>query len=309
MSGATLTVSDSPGFAPNQFVRAAGSQPKTYYVQIGAHETTNPNEGRLYRVTANDAGSLTVDLQGDDLSAIAAGTRISVIPYWTLGTLFPAAQANITFTPSGSGFLPQTQILIPDSVSTGVNLAPNVVYHYLANGTVTGWRKVGDPVTTDHADDLLPPGGYFLVRHANGAPPTSLVLAGSVATAKTSVPLWTNASSAQDNFLSLPQPVDATLDTLGLSPANGNFTASANGFLLKDQLLVFDQGAPIMNRAPTHVYFYVSNGANVGWRQAGGRITADHGADVIPAGSAFILRKASSASAVTPFWTSARSTQ
>ncbi len=303
VTGNTITLEGSPGFAMNQFVPEAGTQPKTYYVHIGANAPTNPKEGQIYTVTANDAGSITVDPRGDDLSEITPGTRISIIPYWTLATLFPPADANATFTPSPSAFSLKTQVLVPDDEAVGINLAPKAIYYFLSSGGNVGWRKLGDPITADHGHEIIHPGSYLVIRNGNGAPQRSVVLAGSVAIPKTTLPLFTSAGSPQDNAVSLPQPMDATLDTLGLSPAAGNFVASTNGFSLQDQVLVFDRSATGINRAPSAMYFYLSSGANVGWRKVGDALTTDHGSDVIPAGSAIIIRKAKTAAGVTDFWT------
>ncbi len=97
----TITVSGSPWTA-NQFVYVAGSQPKTYFVLIGPHASTNPKEGLFFQITANTTNTLTVNAAGDNLSSIVAATQILVIPYHTLGSVFPASDAGVSFIVSPS---------------------------------------------------------------------------------------------------------------------------------------------------------------------------------------------------------------
>ena len=60
----------------------------------------SPKEGSYYTVTANGTNSLTVNLNGDSLSTVTAGTSVTLIPYWTLGTAFPASDAGTSYTTS-----------------------------------------------------------------------------------------------------------------------------------------------------------------------------------------------------------------
>jgi len=198
VSGSILTIAGSPSWTASQWVYAQGSQPKTYYVEIGgvvtaiagtvsttgvdnvvtgvgttfttavavgngliingsyfvvasivsdtsltttvpsrvaasaatASVSVSPNEGRIYTVTANDASSLTIALNGDSISSIQANTSISIIPYWTLNSVFPAGDANTSYIPTISPLSRQTQILIPDYVSSGINLSAPILYIY-----------------------------------------------------------------------------------------------------------------------------------------------------------------------------------
>lgn len=303
VSGNTVTVSGTTGWTANQFVYVSGSQPKTYYALIGTSSTSNPNEGRVYLVTANDSVSVTLNLNGDSISSIASGTPISLIPYWTLNTVFPASDENVSFTPSSSPISLKTQILIPDYQSSGINLAANKSYYFITSGTNVGWRLAGDSPLVDHGDDVLVPDGYIIVRNKNSAPASTLTEIGSVLTKKISIPLASQSTSKQDNFVSIVRPVDVALSNTGLDPALNNFVASANNISIKDEVLLFDNSTAILNRAASKIYYYISNGSNIGWRLAGDSPLTDHGSDLIPAGSAVIIRKAQSVAASTTFWT------
>src|SRR4051812_21126592 len=98
----TITITGSPNFAANKYVYAAGSQPNRYYALIGGGGSSNPKEGHTFLITANGTNTLTVDTSVEDLSGITAQTQVTVIPYWTLATVFPATDQNVSFTPTTS---------------------------------------------------------------------------------------------------------------------------------------------------------------------------------------------------------------
>ena len=95
-SGNMLTINGTPGWANSQFVYAAGSQPNHYYVLIGNGGTTNPKEGHIYQITGNGPNTLLIDATSDNLTGIVASTQVTVIPYWTLATIFPASDAGVS---------------------------------------------------------------------------------------------------------------------------------------------------------------------------------------------------------------------
>jgi hypothetical protein len=84
------------------------------------------------------------------------------------------------------------------------------------------------------------------------------------------------------------RPVDVPLNATGLAPID-------NSFVQNDQLLLFNNARRQFDKRPYRIYTY-----NDGWRLAGDP-TGDHGNDVIPAGSALIVRKATSSGAPI-FW-------
>ena len=310
-SGNTITVASSPWLA-DQFVYG-GSQHNHYYALIGS----GAKEGHYYPITGNNANSLTVaTTAANDLTGISADTQFLVIPYWTPATVFPASDVNVSFTATTSSASYKTQILVPDRSAAGINLPYLPAYFFSNNvdGTSAniGWRVVGDN-TTDRGDDILSPENYFVIRNANGAPTLPFSGIGSVLTKKFVIGLVTSATQAQDNAVTMVRPVDVTLNASGLSPADGSFVASAlspqtrndSGLALKDQLLLFDNTQVAMGKAPSAVYYYLNAvGKAAGWKLAGDGL-ADHGNDVIPAGSAIIIRKARTATPQTVFWTNA----
>lgn len=301
----TLTVNRPPGWATNQWVRQPGTQPNTYYVLIGvdplADPASNPAAGRIYPVLANTGGGLTLDTLGNDLPSIPEDTPISIIPYWTLNTIMPAADANRSFVPTPSSMTLKSQVLLPNTTGTGINLSPVQTFYYITNGTNIGWRQFGASNTVDVGDTILPPGSWNIFRN-HTSEPLPITFSGTVLTRRISLRLRTQTTSAQDNFASVPRPVDTTLDNLGLNPDDGSFASTRNSFAITDQLLVLSNATQGMNRSPAATYYYLSSGSNIGWRKVGDLIATDHGSDIIPAGAAFIIRKGKTPLGTDLFW-------
>jgi hypothetical protein len=176
--------------------------------------------------------------------------------------------------------------LIPNTSSAGINLAPAATYFFINNGSNVGWRLEGDN-STDHDDDPLLPDSYLIVRNSNGAPTLPLTAAGSVLMSKLAVPILASASQQQDNPVTMIRPVDTTLDSNGLSPID-------TSFLQGDQLLLFDNTQRQIGKQPSKIYTF-----NDGWRLSSDNL--DHSKDIVPAGSAMLVRRAAKSSA-TVYW-------
>jgi uncharacterized protein (TIGR02597 family) len=313
IAGNVITVVGSPGWttSPQQFVYAQGTQSNHYYVLIGPSSSADPKEGHTYNVTANGSNTLTVDTSSDDLGGIPANTQIVVIPHQTLGTVFPATDSNVSYTPTTATRSFKTEILIPNFSPTGINPSASAIYFYSnnVNGTTNnvGWRVVGDN-TTPHDDDVLIPYGYFTVRNQNGAPGLTLTTIGSVLTKKFATPELTSATQGIDNSFAMIRPIGVPLSSTGLNPADNSFVATTATRSFKDELLVFDNTAASINKSASAIYFYSNNvngtTNNVGWRLVGDN-TTPHDGDVIAPGSAFIIRKAANGTGGTVFWTNA----
>jgi uncharacterized protein (TIGR02597 family) len=313
ISGSVVTVSGSPGWITNQFVYAQGTQPNHYYALIGPATTTNPKEGHTYPITANTSSTITVDTTNDALSGIPTNAQVVVIPYWTLATVFPASDAGVSFTATTQTRSIQTEILIPNYNATGINPSASAVYFFGNNvngdpNNGIGWRIIGDNAT-DHGDDVLIPDGYIVVRNLNNAPTLPLTAVGGVLTKKLAVPELTNAASARDNSVSMVRPVNVALNSTGMNPTDGSFVATTQTRSLQDQLFVFDNTSVALNKSPSAIYIYGNNingdpNNGIGWRIVGDNAT-DHGNDLVPAGSALIIRKAANGTGLPVYWTNA----
>jgi uncharacterized protein (TIGR02597 family) len=258
----------------------------------------SPKEGCYYTVTANGTNSLTVNLNGDSLTTVAAGTSVSLIPYWTLGTAFPASAAGTSFIVSTGSTTRtrQTEILFPDLTDAGINLPSSAIY-FNYNGA---WRLSGADPSVSYNDTILPPATYFTVRNSTTA--TTFTPTGGVYMDRLTAPLDSQSSSGQDNAVSLPRPIAVALNDLGLI-TSGAFVASTGSTTRtrQDTLLTYDNTVTGINKPSNAIYYYY-NGA---WRLSGADPTVDYGATTIPYGVGFTVRKAP-ASGATSFWQSTR---
>ena len=306
-SGSTINISGSTGWTASQFVYNGTTQHNHYYALIGTGGAAK--EGHFYNITSNTTTSLTVDTSVDSLSGVPANSQVLVVPHWTLATIYPATDANVTFTPTAVIGTYKTQIL-PNFAFAGSNLPASPTYFF--DGSTSKWRRVGDG-GADFGDDVIAPNSYFVVRNANGAPTLPLNSVGSVLTKKFATPLATSASQLKDNAAAMIRPVDVALSATGLSPTDGSFVASTTSnsskndsrLALRDQLFLFDNTQVAMNKTPSAVYYYLDAlGHAAGWKLSGDGLT-DHGSDIIPAGTALVIRKAKTAGGATVFWTNA----
>jgi uncharacterized protein (TIGR02597 family) len=270
-------------FTASQFKYVQGSQSKHYYVLIGSGAGTK--EGRTYPITDNTNNSLTVATTAyDDASDIPANTQVTIIPNWTPATIFPTSDANVSFTPN------QTLIRVPDYSATGTNFT--YATEYIFNNGV--WQRVS-PNSGDGSDDPLLPDGYFVVRNPNGTSTKPLTNIGSVLLKKLSVYLATstNPNQAQNNPVSIVRPLNIALDATGLNPVDNPPSFGAG-----DQLLLFNNAVAGFDKMPSAVYTYDTH-----WRLTGDSTSSDRGADIIPAGTGFVVQKA--AGGQSAFWTNA----
>jgi len=281
IAGNVITVSGTPGWLVNQFVYVSGTQSNTYYLRF----LSSAKEGSYYPIVANTANSLTLSLGGDDISSVTNGTRVSVIPYWTLGTAFPQGKGVIA---TALSFSRKTEVLIPNVNGVGINLSPGPAYYFLTNATFPNgiWQQVGT-LTTNKNDDVLLPDNYFIVRH-NTASNTVFTAQGSVPVSKLAVPLATEAFTKQDNFVALSRPVTATLNESGLIQS-GAFIGSPTTFSRTDELLVFNNAVAAKNKAPSARYFYLSPSNT--WCKVGFGTTDMGSQPVFTPGIGVIIRK------------------
>ena len=294
----TMTITGSPNLAVNKYVYFAGSQPNHYYALIGNGGSSNPKEGHTFLITGNSANTITVDTSVEDLSGITGNTQVTVVPYWTVGTVFPSSDAGASYTATSSSASFQTQVSIPNENANGINLPYLATYYFSNNvdGTNSnvGWRQVGDANTTPHDDDILLPDSYFVVKNQNGAPTLPLTTLGAVLTKKLAVPLRTQVASQQDNPAAIVRPLDVQLSMTGLNPTDGSFTAN-------DQLLLFSNAQIGFGKQPA--IYYRDPARNNMWRLIGDSSLLDHGNDVIPLGTGFIVRKGTTNNGANVFWT------
>jgi uncharacterized protein (TIGR02597 family) len=302
LAGNKITFHNTTNLTPSQFVYSAGTQPKTYYVFIGG----GSKAGAFYTVTANDATSITVDLAGDSLNGAlalgAGGTPLQVIPYDTLGTVFPNGQ-GVTASTSHLLGARQTTILVPDQQNVGQNLVIGSSYYFYSGAAApgTGWRKAG--VTDALAnDEVIYPDNFFIIRTKAGQA-SSLTMLGGVQMCTLCAPLSTRAANTdQDNPVALPVASNLTLKQTNLFESGAFAPSTGHTFGTRgDQLFVFDNTVVGHDKIPSKTYYYF-NGANPGWRMAGDTATVRDTDVVISPTTAIIVRKKATATAGTAFW-------
>jgi len=294
-SNFVITVSPSPGFGDLTTL--------PHYVQ----PVSGAQAGFIFDVLTNNSNSITLVDNGVTPTGLDASNTFKVVPYWTLGQIFPAADQNVSFTPSGTSLLNRrTQILTPNVVGTGVNRAPGATYFFATNAAdptnpaVSYWRSTASGATNRDNTAILPD-SYFTVRQTtNSGTNLSVTIAGNVNTGAMAVQLDSIGSGANDNYVSLGRPTDITLNDLGLI-SSGAFLQSANTSLLgrRDTLSVISNSIVGFNKAPSVTYYYVTNS---GWKSTATG-TNDVGATPIQAAIGYVVRKASNNPSGTVFWT------
>jgi len=276
---ATLTC---PGatFSANSFQYAATTQPKKYFVSV----TSGTLTGTGFLVVSNGTGDITVALDG--LTATSAGiTGIAIHPLWTLNTLFPTSDANVSFTPStGTTTLTRrTQLVMPNFTGNGINRAASAVYFY--NPAVSDW--VATTATSVKAGDTpLFPSQYLIHRNTGGTPvQLTATVVGSVFSKPGALYVGTLTTGSTDTPCGLPRPTDYKLSEIGLDDTNFLQSTGTTTLTRRDQILVYSTTGSGINRSPTAVYFKTGGT----WRSTTASSTPVD--PVIPAGSAMIIRK------------------
>jgi uncharacterized protein (TIGR02597 family) len=284
IAGNMVTLSNA-NWATGQYVYAAGVQSNVYYARFDSGAL----EGRAYNVVSNDATTLILDLGSDVLDAAAIGDAVSIVPHWSLDSAFPNGDGIFASPSPGNRF---SEVLLPDSTATGVNLSSSKIYFFNAGI----WKQVGQS-SVNHGDDVLPLNSYFIVRQ-NVASNSTMTALGAVVLSKLSIPLRNDPSASQDNALALTRASAITLNNSGLI-ASGAFSPSPLPGSRTDELLTFDNTAVAKNKSSSAVFYYWNNA----WRQVGLGSTDVGSLAVFTPATGFIIRKATNTTSVV--WTNA----
>jgi uncharacterized protein (TIGR02597 family) len=290
---------------PTNVLTVAGAAFGTYAGNHYVKFTSGAAIGKVYAITANDATTITIDLAGDTQLAVS-GDTFSVTAFWTLATLFdPALSTNdplttgnaIVSSAGATAATRRTEILLPDTVTAGINLASSASY-YINAGI---WKKAGSGATNFNAQQLWPDTSFIIRHPATVTSPTSYVCTGEVDMKSIVIPLATRVGGAtekQDNAQALNRPVNVTLNQLNLGGTSAFVSSTgATAATRRDELLVYDNATAAINKSSSATYYF--RGAI--WQKAGGGVT-DVGNDVIPAGAGILIRKYGTAGGETAFW-------
>jgi uncharacterized protein (TIGR02597 family) len=201
-SGSTISVGSGSNWTPS--ILAAATSP--YAVKI----TSGAASGKIFQITANTINTLTVDLEGGDLSGIIVNTdAFEIISLDTLSSVFG--------TPATTGIQGGTNSATADIVQ----IISNGVYTYYyydtdgAGSNPAGWFRTAPPVPSNNVV-LRTDKGIIYQRLANA--PLSLVLVGRV---PFTTYVRTQIKNSGVTLLGSLWPIDTTLETLALQNTPG----------------------------------------------------------------------------------------
>lgn len=276
-------------------------------------------DGRFYDITSNTANTLTINLNGDNLTGVIAGSYVVIAEYWTLNTLFPPTGATTSWaeTPATSGnWVPnghavvssnsnsslarRTEILMPNLTTAGINLTPASI-HFISGTTTKKWTQAKTGGTfVPSGDTVIYPDTYFTIRHSSSVSrPTILNGVGEVEMGSMSIPISTSATSKWDNQIALLRPIPLKLSELGLAGTSAFVpSGSVSSLARRDELFVYNNAVALKNRVPSTVYFVM--GGN--WQKMVNNVAVLANDDVIQAGYGIIIRKYKTSAGQTVFW-------
>jgi uncharacterized protein (TIGR02597 family) len=285
INNSNVTIAGSPGWTANQWAFPAtspdGTTSNTYYLAF----RNGNKEGGHFKILSNTTDTVVLNLDVEDLSQVSAGDQISIIPHWTLGTVFPSGQG---IAPSPNTLSHATEIYIPNFAGVGYNMSASTNTYYYYNN----WRRIGD--ANNHGSDVLIRDGYFIVRQKT-ATNTILTASGNVHMTKLRAPIYVEQIK-QDNYIGVVRPVAMSLNDSQLFES-GAFSNSASSLQITDSLYIYDNIASGYNKSAAATYYRLSSG----WRKVGSGV--DFGSsNVFLPGNGYIIRKASRSTVTNLFW-------
>lgn len=210
----TNTISNADAGWVSSALIVAGSP---YYINF----TSGANEGRMFQITANTATTLTVNVQGLDLSTLsfvtgASGDTYEIVRGNTLlGVLGTPADGVIGGTASQVSASQADKVTINDP-SSGAALT------YYFDTTSNFWKRSGSALNQGNL--VISPKSaihYFRISTT----PFSLTFTGSVPATVCKHQIPTNGSTFTANYY----PVDTTLGVLGIENIADWRKANVNG--------------------------------------------------------------------------------
>jgi len=294
-AAATLTVT---GVVPSTGVTVAGpltnnQYQNLYYVRF----LTGNAAGQWSTISSNTTTQLNFSVTSF-VGSIANGDQFQVIRHQTLASIFPDGLEGVSFVKSNSAINNianrRTEILIPNSTAIGINKASSASYFYLSGE----WRRQSQAGNFDNT--VIEPHTYVIIRNSNNATPLTFYSLGDVVSTGQLVDRVRTETSKNDVYKSAMNPLPITLAglELGGTPAFVSSTSLINNVAnRRDELLVFNNATTGINKASSASYFYF-NGA---WRKQGSG-GANFDGEVLPAGSAILIRKYQGVSAGNADW-------
>lgn len=233
ISGSTIIIKNSPGWTTNQFAISPPTQQVTYSVVIAS----GTKEGMHAKILANGDNSLTLALEeGESLDGVVSdsqngqldndGDLVSIIPNWTLTTLF----AN---PPS-----PGSQAFGYEGVGAGVNHSALQIYAF------DGTNWIDGVFGTVANDNPLGFGASIIFRNRSTTAYQVLFTGAVPMTAHRSIFKTITANTSQDIRFGYFSPVPEALNDLEF-PANAG-----------DTIFGYDNSTTGYNKAASYIYSF-----------------------------------------------------
>lgn len=282
-----LTFSGTPAFATGELTSAPHF--------LLCRDAAGP-EGRHFPITAHTATTVDIEATLTDLTGLGQDGLVSVIPAWTIETLFPPAtqttfHASTGNLASGRG----SELLLFNDTTTGSSIAPSRRLFV----TSSGWFEAGGTYAAAGTVTVAP-GQAFLVRHPAGVVATSFVAMNQVYGGLVKLPVRVTQGKKQDTVIALPRPVAQTLDELDLGSVFEDSTdlTPANR---RDELHLFDNEMIGQNKSADAIYFR-HNGS---WVRDSDPSFPNADAESFEPAAGFLIRKASGANNAPLLWSNA----
>ena len=252
-------------------------------------DTESTLYGQWYQISSATSTSVTV--VGDLESAgLAVSETFSIIPFWTLDTLFPSG-GGVPSSPNP--FNPSATIIVNDIQAVGINpgIDASYVYYDGSQGGDAGWYNADDFNLGVVGDTPLSPETFITIRNRSGGAAT-IVFSGTVPTVEVATNIVSSSTVRQDNLVANPFPAAFTLSNSNLV-SSGAFSSSADPFSPTDTLFVYTNTTGV-RPGPTKSFIYYdgSQGGDAGWYDANDFGLGLQGSYSIPAGAALVIRKA-----------------
>lgn len=263
---------------PNQYSYVAGVQPVTYYALV----TAGKFKGDYFTVQGNSSNSLLIDPEGlginsKDISAV------SLLPFWSLSSLFPPSQATVSFIPTTNASNVMTKVVISPPVTYGTQQPQDAGQSYYFNAGISNWVSATNP-SVPAGDAVIPPGAYVYVQNTgSNSYPLHEFISGSVLANQFNFFFSTSRTSSVTSYFSLPRNSSYPIGQIGFN--DSNFTQSTGtGIAQRNDQLIIDNG----HGGVAAVYYRFKNQ----WYNTDNPVPTN---PVFPAGTVFGLKKPSSA--------------
>jgi len=196
-------------------------------------------KGEFFTVKGNTANTLVIRTP-----ELAVTTRdieaVSLRPYWSLSTLFPKSQANISFIPTTDPSSLMTKVVLNPSIIVGPQLPQSAGKSYYYSASLASWVAVDNP-TVPAGDTVIPPGGYLYFQNTGTVSfPLRVFISGSVLTEPFKFHLYSSKKAATASTFALPRNTPYSIEDIGLNDTNFAQSTGTGRSQRNDELIVDD---------------------------------------------------------------------